>query len=68
MKVETLSGKYINEIGHAFGYYEYAQGEKGLVSAYSSKDAVVSYINGFIQQVRSRKRLLPISAVMKKWD
>ena len=33
MKVETLSEKYINEIGHAFGYYEYAQGEKGLVSA-----------------------------------
>ena len=22
MKVETLSEKYINEIGHAFGYYE----------------------------------------------
>ena len=42
MKVETLSEKDINAIGHAFGYYEYAQGEKGLVSAYSSKDAVVS--------------------------
>lgn len=78
MKVETLSEKYINEIGHAFGYYEYAQGEKGLVSAYSSKDAVVSYINGYVEMVlqagmlyttgRSRKRLLPISAVMKKWD
>ena len=51
MKVETLSEKYINEIGHAFGYYEYAQGEKGLVSAYSSKDAVVSYINGYVEMV-----------------
>ena len=48
MKVETLSEKDINAIGHAFGYYEYAQGEKGLVSAYSSKDAVVSYINGYV--------------------
>ena len=46
MKVETLSEKDINAIGHAFGYYEYAQGEKGLVSAYSSKDAVVSYTTG----------------------
>ena len=51
MKVETLSEKYINEIGHAFGYYEYAQDEKGLVSAYSSKDAVVSYINGYVEMV-----------------
>lgn len=78
MKVETLSEKDINAIGHAFGYYEYAQGEKGLVSAYSSKDAVVSYINGYVEMVlqagmlyttvRSRKHLLPISAVMKKWD
>ena len=32
-------------------YYEYAQGEKGLVSAYSSKDAVVSYINGYVEMV-----------------
>ena len=31
MKVEKLSEKYINEIGHAFGYYEYAQGEKGII-------------------------------------
>ena len=51
MKVETLSEKDINAIGHAFGYYEYAQGEKGLVSAYSSKDAVVSYINGYVEMV-----------------
>lgn len=51
MKVETLSKKDINAIGHAFGYYEYAQGEKGLVSAYSSKDAVVSYINGYVEMV-----------------
>ena len=73
MKVETLSEKDINAIGHAFGYYEYAQGEKGLVSAYSSKDAVAMwkwYCRQvcFIQPVRSRKHLLPISAVMKKWD
>ena len=51
MKVETLSEKDINAIGHAFGYYEYEQGEKGLVSAYSSKDAVVSYINGYVEMV-----------------
>ena len=51
MKVETLSEKDINAIGHAFGYYEYAQGEKGLVSAYSSRDAVVSYINGYVEMV-----------------
>ena len=78
MKVETLSEKYINEIGHAFGYYEYAQGEKGLVSAYSSKDAVVSYINGYVEMVLQagmlyttgpqQEAFMPISAVMKKWD
>ena len=76
MKVETLSEKDINAIGHAFGYYEYAQGEKGLVSAYSSKKTQSSVISTamwkwycrqvcFIQAVRSRKHLLPINAVMK---
>lgn len=76
--VETLSEKDINAIGHAFGYYEYAQGEKGLVSAYSSKDAVVSYINGYVEMVLQagmlyttgpqQEAFMPISAVMKKWD
>lgn len=58
MKVETLSEKDINAIGHAFGYYEYAQDEKGLVSAYSSKDAVVSYINGYVEMVLQAGRKL----------
>ena len=65
MKVETLSEKDINAIGHAFGYYEYAQGEKGLVSAYSSKDAVVSYINGYVEMVLQAGTLVWFCIIVK---
>ena len=48
MKVKTLDEGIIQEIGHAFGYYDYGE-EKGLVSAYSSREAAAAFICGYVR-------------------
>ena len=48
MLVKTLDENLIQEIGHAFGYYDYGM-EKGLLSLYSSREAVAAYICGFVR-------------------
>lgn len=46
MLVHSLEDRYIEPIGHAFGYYDYGE-EKGLASAFESRDKTAVYICGF---------------------
>lgn len=46
MLVHSLEDRYIESIGHAFGYYDYGE-EKGLVSAFKDRDRTAVYICGF---------------------
>lgn len=48
MKVNTLEVSAINDIGHAFGYYDYGE-ETGLFSVFSSQEAVTTYIRGYVR-------------------
>lgn len=48
MKIKTLDESIIHEIGHAFGYYDYGD-EAGMPSMYSSRDAVETYICGYVR-------------------
>lgn len=48
MKVNTLEVSAINDIGHAFGYYDYGE-ETGLFSVFSSREAVATYIRGYVR-------------------
>lgn len=50
MLVKTLDESLIGQIGHAFGYYDYGA-ETGLVSLFSSRDDVATYISGFTRTV-----------------
>ena len=43
MKVTALDEKFIHDIGHAFGYYDYGQ-ETGMTAAFSGKEATANYI------------------------
>lgn len=46
MLVHSLEDRYIESIGHAFGYYDYCE-EKGLASAFKDRDRTAVYICGF---------------------
>ena len=48
MKVTALDDQTIREIGHAFGYYDYG-GERGLIDAFPSREAVASFICGYVR-------------------
>lgn len=48
MQVTELDEQIIQDIGHAFGYYDYGT-EQGLVSAFRSKDATATYICGYVR-------------------
>lgn len=48
MIVKTLDESIISDIGHAFGYYDYGT-EGGMGSLFSSKDAVSTYIQGYVR-------------------
>lgn len=45
MKITKWDEQAAEDIGHAFGYYDYGQ-ETGMGVFYSSKDAVANYIAG----------------------
>lgn len=47
MKINTLSESIAEDIGHAFGYYDYGTGH-GLIDAFPSRDAVVPFICGYV--------------------
>ena len=48
MIVKTMQEKQIEDIGHAFGYYDYGN-EQGLVSVFSDRDGASVYIQGFVR-------------------
>lgn len=50
MLIKNLDESIINDIGHAFGYYDYGD-EKGLSLAFGSKEAVAIYISGYVRAV-----------------
>lgn len=50
MKIKTLNEGIAEDIGHAFGYYDYGA-EHGLIDAFPSRDAVASFICGYVKMV-----------------
>lgn len=46
MLLHTLDERYLEDIGHAFGYYDYGE-ESGLVSVFSGPEAAATYIRGY---------------------
>ena len=50
MLVKEISEQHIQDIGHAFGYYDYGE-EKGMASWFRDKEAVVTCICGFVRCV-----------------
>lgn len=46
MKIKALNENIAEDIGHAFGYYDYGT-EHGLIDAFPSRDAVASFICGY---------------------
>lgn len=38
----------IQDIGHAFGYYDYGT-ERGLINAFPSREATAVYISGYVR-------------------
>ncbi len=52
MLVKTLDESIIQEIGHAFGYYNYGK-EKGLNAVFSTNDAVAAYISAYARGMLS---------------
>ena len=48
MKVTTLDEKFIHDIGHAFGYYDYGQ-ETGMTAAFSDQEAAANYICAYVR-------------------
>lgn len=47
IKVTSLTEQEISEIGEAFAYYNYAEGEYGMSALYKSKEDVKEYICGY---------------------
>ena len=48
MKITKWDAQAAEDIGHAFGYYDYGQ-ETGMGAFYSSKEAVANYIAGYVR-------------------
>ncbi len=75
MKVNTLDEGAIRDIGHAFGYYDYGA-ERGLIDLFPGRDAVASYICGYVRmallgacsmrRANAARALSPSSAPAKK--
>ena len=47
-KVTVLDEKTIQDVGHAFGYYDYGS-ERGLIDAFPGRDAVSAFICGYVR-------------------
>ena len=48
MKVTKLDEQVIQDIGHAFGYYDYGT-EHGLIDAFPNRDAAAAFICGYVR-------------------
>lgn len=47
VKVNHLSEREIEEIGEAFAYYDYADGELGMTFLYKDRETIKEYICGY---------------------
>lgn len=47
-KIKELDEKSIQDIGHAFGYYDYGT-EHGLIDAFPNRDAACAFICGYVR-------------------
>ena len=61
MLVHSLEDRYIESIGHAFGYYDYGE-EKGLASAFQDRDRTAVYITGFARAMLQASLLYTTSS------
>ena len=73
MRVTDLDAQIPDQIGHAFGYYDYGE-EIGMDSFFRSKDAVADYIAGwhllavcFMASVSLVGAISPISCRDRSW-
>ena len=48
MKIKALKEGIAEDIGHAFGYYDYGT-EHGLIDAFPSREAAASFICGYVK-------------------
>lgn len=48
MKIKALDEGIAEDIGYAFGYYDYGA-EHGLIDAFPSRDAVAAFICGYVK-------------------
>ena len=62
MKAVTLDENTIQDIGHAFGYYDYGT-EHGLIDAFPSREAVASFICGYAKMALQSGMLYATSDV-----
>ena len=60
MKVTTLDESVIQDIGHAFGYYDYGT-ERGLINAFPSREATAVYISGYVRMTLKAEMLYTTS-------
>lgn len=51
MKVTALDERVIQDIGHAFGYYDYGP-EHGLIDAFPGRDAAAAFICGYVRMAQ----------------
>lgn len=56
MLVKEMDEQHIQDIGHAFGYYDYGA-ECGLDGCFRSRDAVAEYICGYVRCVLAARFL-----------
>ena len=62
MKIKTLDEGIAEDIGHAFGCYDYGA-ERGLIDAFPSRDAVASFISGYVKMAFQSGMLYSTSEV-----
>lgn len=60
MKVAGLDETIIQDIGHAFGYYDYGT-EHGLIEAFPNRDGAAAFICGYVRMALQSKMLYATS-------
>ena len=61
MLVSSIDNRYLEAIGHAFGYYDYGS-ETGLAAAFESPEKTAVYITGFARAMLQASLLYTTSS------
>lgn len=59
-KIHHLEDEKIKQIGHAFGYYDYSDNEKGVIEFFKNKDSVAFYISQYVRMALKSDSLYSI--------